>query len=244
MDNFYFMDVASEPIGIKGKPFEGVCKVSEIVLDKDTAEKFRHAEGKYVTLETDVLSEFDEDDHARLSHALGNKLSSLIEDKRKILVVGLGNGNMTADALGVETCKLIDVSHGINTLCPNVECNTGIDSFDVVSGVVSRINPTTVIAIDSLSAATAFRLGRVIQMCDAGITPGSGVDNHRKRLSFASLGVPVVSIGVPLVIYASTIIRDAGGKESGYENMIVTPKDIDYLVRSSASVIAHAINRL
>ncbi|MBR6788513.1 MAG: GPR endopeptidase [Clostridia bacterium] len=244
MDNFSYIDLASEFIKAKGKPFEGVCKVSEIVLDATLAEKYGKAEGKYVTLETDVLTEYDEKDHFRLATALSHRLSALIADKRKILVVGLGNGNMTADSLGAETCKLIEVGENVKTVCPDVECNTGVDSFDVISGVVSRINPTAVVAIDSLSAASTVRLCRVIQMCDAGITPGSGVSNHRRKLSFYSLGVPVVSIGVPLVVYASTIIRDAGGDDDGYESMIVTPKDIDYLVRSSASVIARAINAL
>ena len=242
MDNFSRTDLASELIKVKGRPFDGVCSVSEIVLDKALAEKYGKAEGKYVTLETDALSGYSESDKRRLSSALKTELDKLVVNKRTALIVGLGNSLMTADALGAETCKLINVGDRLKTLCPNVEGNTGVDSFDVVSGVVSRINPSVVIAIDSLAAASTSRVCRVIQMCDAGITPGSGVSNHRRKLSFHSLGVPVISIGVPLVVYASTIIRDAGGDESGYESLIVTPKDVDFLVRECAVVLANGIN--
>ena len=98
-------------------------------------------------------------------------------------------------------------------------------------------------AVDSLAAASTQRVGRVVQISDAGITPGSGVSNHRGRLGRETLGVPVISVGVPLVVYASTIIRDAGGDESGFESLIVTPKDIDVIVAESAEVIARSILR-
>ena len=154
-------------------------------------------------------------------------------------------GNIGADALGAEVCRDIFVESGrVRTLCPGVAGNTGIESYDIVKGVADRIKPSAVIAVDSLAAASTARVCRVIQLCDAGITPGSGVSNHRERLSERTLGVPVVAIGVPLVVYASTIIRDAGGDEEGFESLIVTPKDIDLLVREAAAVVCRAINML
>lgn len=243
MNNFSHTDLASEIIKVKGRPFDGVCKLSEIDLDDALAEKFGKAPGKYVTLETDVLNG-SEGERERLSRALRTELRKLLPDRRRLLVVGLGNAALTADALGAEVCAALTVSDARMALAPSVAGNTGIESFDIVKGVCERVRPTAVLVVDSLAAASTERVCRVIQMCDAGITPGSGVSNHRERLSVETLGVPVVSVGVPLVVYASTIIRDAGGDDAGFESLIVTPKDIDALVRSCAGVIASAIDEI
>lgn len=245
MDNFTRTDLASELIRTEGKPRGGVCRVSEIELDAELAAKYGKSEGRYVTLETDKLAGGTHYEHVRLARALGEELAKLIPDHSRVLVVGLGNAGMTADALGAEVCRDIAVESGrLMTLAPGVAGNTGIESFDVVSGVAARVRPSAIVAVDSLAAASTERVCRVIQLCDAGITPGSGVSNHRERLSTASLGMPVISVGVPLVVYASTIIRDAGGDPEGFESLIVTPKDIDLLVRECAAVIARAINTL
>lgn len=244
MNNFIRTDLASELIKVKGRTFDGVCKVSEIVLDAELAEKYGKAEGRYVTLETDALEGYSEYDKTRLAKALKTELSKLLPDKSRLLVVGLGNKGLTADALGSAVCERLNVGERIKAVEPGVAGTTGIESFDIVKGITERISPTAVIAVDSLAAASTTRVCRVIQMCDAGITPGSGVSNHRERLSETTLGVPVISIGVPLVVYASTIIRDAGGDDSGFESLIVTPKDIDRLVTECASVISAAINAI
>ena len=127
---------------------------------------------------------------------------------------------------------------------PGVPGITGIESFDVVKGVCDEVRPTLVIAVDSLAAASAARLGTVIQLCDAGITPGSGVSNHKRRLSRDTLGVQVIGLGVPLVVYASTLVRDAGGDEGRFGSLIVTPKEVDVYVADAAEIIADAIERL
>lgn len=244
MEKFTQTDLASELIKTIGKPRGGVCSVSEIELDAELARKYGKSEGKYVTIETAVLSGGSHYEKLRLARALHEELEKLLPSTSGVLVVGLGNAGMTADALGAEVCRDIAVdSRRVMTLCPSVAGNTGIESFDVVKGVVDRVRPSAVVAVDSLAAAATERVGSVIQLCDAGITPGSGVSNHRRRLSEQTLGVPVISIGVPLVVYASTIIRDGGGNADGFESLIVTPKDIDLLVRECAFVIARAINR-
>ena len=244
MDKFTHTDLASELIKTKGTPRGGVCNVSEIELDAGLAAKYGKSEGRYVTLETDVLNGGSHYEKLRLARALSDELAKLLPAKSRLLVVGLGNAGMTADALGAEVCRDIAVESGkIMTLCPSVAGNTGIESFDVVKGVAERVRPGAIVAVDSLAAASTERVCRVIQLCDAGITPGSGVSNHRERLSERTLGVPVISIGVPLVVYASTIIRDAGGDPDGFESLIVTPKDIDLLVRECAFVIARSLNR-
>ncbi len=245
MDNFSHTDLASELIRVEGRDFGGVCKVSEIELDAESAAKYGKEPGLYVTLETDAITGTDRIRKRRLTAALERELKKLVRVRDRVLIVGLGNRSMTADALGSEVCDRIAVEKdNLKALSPGVAGTTGVESFDVVKGVSDRISPSAVIAVDSLAAAQTGRVCRVVQLCNAGITPGSGVSNHRARLSEQTLGVPVISIGVPLVVYASTIIRDAGGEPDGFENLIVTPKDVDFLVREAADIIAGAINRL
>lgn len=244
MKNFPRTDLASEILGVKKPRFDGVCKISEITLDAAGAAKYGKNEGRYVTVETDVLLTGGEEERGRLSRALSSEMRKLARDVSRVLVVGLGNPAMTADALGAETCSRVETGGGLMCIAPGVYGTTGVESYDIVKGVTEQVRPSLVIAVDSLAAAATVRVGRVFQLCDAGITPGSGVSNHKKRLSRQTLGVDVMSIGVPLVVYASTIIRDAGGDEEGFESLIVTPKDVDVYVSDAASVIASAINAL
>ncbi len=244
MKNFPRSDLASEIIGVKKPRFDGVCKISEIKLDAAGALKYGKNEGKYVTVETDVLLDGTAEERYRLSRAIANEIRRLAPDLSRVLVVGLGNPAMTADALGAETCSRLEAGDGLMCISPGVYGTTGVESYDVVKGVTDQVRPTAVIAVDSLAAAATVRVGRVFQLCDAGITPGSGVSNHKKRLSRQTLGVDVIGIGVPLVVYASTIIRDAGGDEEGFESLIVTPKDVDVYVADAAETIAAAINML
>lgn len=244
MKNFPRTDLASEIFGVKKPRFDGICKISEISLDAVGAAKYGKNEGRYVTVETDVLLTGGADERARLSRALASEIGRLAADFSRVLVVGLGNPAMTADALGAETCERLNVGKGLMCIAPGVSGTTGIESYDIVKGVTEQVRPDLVIAVDSLAAAATVRVGRVFQLCDAGITPGSGVSNHKKRLSKQNLGVPVIGIGVPLVVYASTIIRDAGGDEEGFESLIVTPKDVDVYVTDAAEVIAEAVNTI
>ncbi|MCL2822309.1 MAG: GPR endopeptidase [Firmicutes bacterium] len=146
---------------------------------------------------------------------------------KTVLVVGLGNPALAADSLGVQVLKNLMVTRhfgekdiknvGFKTsLCgisPNVSGITGIESFDIVKGVVDRIKPDLVVVVDSLASASVGRIGSAFQLCLGGITPGSGVGNSRVRLDFDSLGVRVISVGVPLVVYASTIVDEVLGSD-------------------------------
>ena len=244
MKNFPRTDLASELTGISGTRFDGVCRISETVLDEKTAALYGKSAGRYVTLETAAMTEGGEEERARVSEALSRCLTELAEDRSKVLVVGLGNTMMTADALGAAACRALRTGGGVMCVTPGVPGITGIESFDVVKGVCDEVRPTLVIAVDSLAAASAARLGTVIQLCDAGITPGSGVSNHKRRLSRDTLGVQVIGLGVPLVVYASTLVRDAGGDEGRFGSLIVTPKEVDVYVADAAEIIADAIERL
>ncbi len=226
---------------------------TDVELDEVTAEKFGKAAGKYITIESDAVTSGDRDLYKRISGAIGEVLDELGGDYVNVLVVGLGNPKLTADSLGskvfdrlVVTRQLEGANRQISAICPNVMGVTGIESFDVIKGVCERVKPDLIIAVDSLASASTGRIAAAFQLCSSGITPGSGVSNHRMRLSSESLGCRVISIGVPLVVYASTIIGEAvedAKIEGELGELIVTPKDIDFLVDECADIIAAAINR-
>ena len=168
----------------------------------------------------------------------------LPEDIRSgVLVAGLGNRAVTPDALGSKTAEALLVTAHLTeqfpffrpvwVLCPGVKGQTGMESLDVVRGVLDRVRPSCLIAVDALAAADAARIGRTVQLSDAGIQPGSGVGNRRAGFSRGSLGLPVLALGVPTV-------TDLDERGSG---RIVTTADVDAVVSDMASVLASALNR-
>ena len=197
------------------------------------------------------------------------------EAEGDILIIGLGNRMVTADSLGPKVCEKVFVTRHIlrhipdvldersNAVCaiaPGVLGVTGLESFEVVRGIVREIRPVLVIVIDALAARSIDRLGASIQITDAGITPGSGLANSRESLTEDSLDVPVIAIGVPTVVYTGTIISDAldsampaedpvakhriirniSGK--AHAELVVTPKDIDALTDHCSAMIAQMLD--
>ncbi len=228
---------------------DGLIRYYEIDVDKKLSSKIDRPCGKYTTLETDAVVSGRAGDYGRISSALSKSIRAYLKGCDKILCAGLGNPDLTADALGDRVFKKLAVTRGgdsgryLCALTPNVLGMTGIESFDIISAVAERIKPDAVIVVDSLTAAATGRIASAFQVTDSGITPGSGVDNHRRRLDKDSLGCRVVSVGVPLVVYSSTIARDyCGGAKSNCADMVVTPKDVDILVEDCAGIIANAIN--
>lgn len=237
------------------KHIDNTLKRTDVAINTDKAKALGRAKGNYITLESSVVLGGDRFMYGRLS---GELSQAIIESgiTNNVLIVGLGNPDMTADALGKNTTDNIIVTRHlkqknmarVSAVCPNVLGMTGIESYDIVKGVVDRINPTCVVAVDSLAGATTGRIASAFQVSNAGITPGSGISNHRKRLDKNSLGIPVISVGVPLVVYASTIINDAvNGKadinyDSQFNSLVVTPKDIDVYVKDCGKIIADALN--
>ena len=230
-------DLASELIKARTFSVDELITRTTVVVDEKTSIHINKPKGKYVTLLSTIVTLNLREKYDRLSLAIKKSLSSMLKRRKNCLVVGLGNRKMTADSLGEEVVSRIAVTgeNGVRTFCPQVSGITGIESYDAVRAIVGETKPSVVIAVDSLCAASEERLGTAFQLTDTGITPGSGVDNARKRLDENSLGVPVISIGVPLVVYASTL--GANNNE-----LIVTPKDVDLLVSECASVIAKSIN--
>ena len=246
-------DMAIELTKSSSRFGKGKLVRTDIDLDEATAKRYGKAAGKYVTIECDAVKNADRDFYKRLSSAISEVVDELGGRAENVLVVGLGNPKLTADSLGskvfdrlVVTRQLGPEGTQISGICPNVMGVTGIESFDVIKGVCERVKPDLIIAVDSLASATTGRIASAFQLCSSGITPGSGVSNHRMRLDRESLGCKVISLGVPLVVYASTIVNEAvegADISDDIENLIVTPKDIDFLVEECADVIAAAINR-
>ena len=185
--------------------------------------------GTYITIEAPNMSSPDEDYHAEISEALAVHIRALMrtsDDKRKsVLVVGLGNREVTPDALGPEvvgnlriTRHMIQVygrvsaelqqAAEVSALVPGVMAQTGMETLEIIKGVVDETHPQLVIVIDALAARSTKRLNRTIQITDTGIHPGSGVGNHRNAINEETLGVPVIAIGVPTVVDAVTIVND------------------------------------
>lgn len=248
--NAVFTDMAVEFCKHKHRKDDGIIKYYEVEVDEGMSKKLGKPCGKYATLETSVVVNGNLVEYKRVIDALTACLKSFCKGCNKVMAVGLGNPNLTADALGARVFDRLTVDRHIGTddkylcaLTPNVLGMTGIESFDIISAVADRVKPDVIIVVDALTAAAAGRIATAFQVTDSGITPGSGVENHRRRLDARSLGRRTVSVGVPLVVYSSTIVRDyCDCDDVVHGDMIVTPKDVDILVEDCANIIAGAIN--
>ena len=200
-------------------------KITKVeILNENGAKAMGRSIGSYVTIEAKDM-EASENISCVLSRELRNMLMIRQEkklDKMSVLVVGLGNRDVTPDSLGPSVITKLDVSrhiymlknnkdksYGVSAVIPGVMAQSGMESAEMVSGIVKQINPDVVIAIDALAARNTRRLNTTIQLSDTGIHPGSGVGNHRQGLNKETLGVPVIAIGIPTVVDAATIVSDA-----------------------------------
>lgn len=183
--------------------------------------------GTYITIEAPSMAVDDEEIHSEISDEIAEFLQQMISKDvcpQNVLVVGLGNRQVTPDALGPYVVDNLMVtrhiileygkyamadSDSVSAIVPGVMGQTGMESLEIIRGVVSETKPDIVIVIDALAARSAKRLNRTIQIADTGIHPGSGVGNHRNTISRETLGVPVIALGVPTVIDAATIVNDA-----------------------------------
>jgi len=194
------------------------------ITSKAGAEAMGKPIGNYVTFEDDGLKEPDAEAHEKIIKALAENLVKLrkINSSAPILVVGLGNKDVTPDALGPKVVsKTLVTRHIIDTLkksdgrlrpvcaiTPGVMGITGIETGEIIKGVADRVEPELIIAIDALAARRANRVNATIQMCDTGVNPGAGVGNKRMALNEEYLGAPVLAIGVPTVVDAATLVND------------------------------------
>ncbi len=223
-----------EKVELKGVRFkeETIHKnltVSTVVIETENGAKaMEKPKGTYITIEARDMDEEDESYHREISEQLAKVIKQLIGTKKEdlsVLVVGLGNRAVTPDALGPRVVDNLYITrhiireygnyafgrkhvNRISSIVPGVMAQTGMETMEIVNGVVKETRPDVVIAIDALAARNTKRLNRTIQVTDTGINPGSGVGNHRHALNEKSIGVPVVAIGIPTVVDAATIVND------------------------------------
>lgn len=208
---------------------EHEIRITEVkILTENGAKSMRKPIGTYITMEMASLALPDEESHHLVAKELAKYVGNVLKlDKKEYtaLVVGLGNRDVTPDALGPHTVECLNVTrhlvkeygkyalgeHGVqmvSAIAPGVMAQTGMETFEIIKGVSESIKPDVVIVIDALAARNTKRLNRTIQIADTGIHPGSGVGNHRNEISKETLGIPVIAIGVPTVVDAATIVRD------------------------------------
>lgn len=241
---------------IKTKEYITVTDIQ--ITEEEAAKQLNKPKGRYINLEFPPLSNLS--DYSTLIGEIKESLNCLLEDREKgVLVAGLGNSEITPDAVGPNTAKRILATRHIKkdfaekiglkglksvaVITPDVLGKTGIEASESVEAAVEKTNPSAVIAIDALCSKSLSRLFTAVQISDTGISPGSGVKNARKELSRKILKVPVIAVGVPTVVDASVIAYELTGKESQTNtDLIVTPKDIDYLCEKMCEILSKALN--
>lgn len=279
----------SDQIEIPGvaveETYDDMCEVRVTTVRIETengAAVMGKAVGNYITLEAPKMAEADESYHREISGKLMEVLEGCLpekEDGQSILIIGLGNRNVTPDALGPLVVEHLDITRHlvkeygkyalggeadrlVSAVVPGVMGQTGMETVEIVRGIVEETEPDFVIAIDALAARSVRRLNRTIQIANTGIAPGSGVGNHRNAITKETVGVPVIAIGVPTVVDAATIVgdsieeyvakcRDEGMRENKEHlippylyGMFVTPKDIDETMERTSYTISEALNAL
>jgi len=272
---------------IKEQTAAGTFTTVEI-LNEQGAKLLGRPPGSYLTLEAPDLKVNNSEKHSVISSIVAQKIRLTIGkmglgDDAHVLIVGLGNRDATPDALGprvVEKCLITrhlyhyappETHQGlrpVSALAPGVLGITGIETAEIIKGVVERIQPTAVIAIDALAAQSVERISTTIQMADTGISPGSGVGNKRATLNPEFLGIPVLAIGIPTVVHAAVIIFESFEAVSTIVpnfwhmatpdiikqladkmlapfdgQLTVTPKEIDDLIANTSTVLASALNQ-
>ena len=233
------------------------------VINEKGSENLGKPIGTYITAEIPSLvlsSPVDEE----LIDSMAKELRGLLPESGTVLVAGLGNTDITPDAIGPESVSMILATRhlsrelaesiGLDSLrpvagfTPGVLGRTGVETAESIRGIAETVKPSAVIVIDALAARRLSRLGNTIQMSDTGISPGSGVGNARSEISEKTLGVPVISVGIPTVVDAQTLVNDLTDNEkeiSRKENreMIITPREIDLVVERASKLIGLSVNK-
>jgi len=260
---------------------ERLCTVECLQVKTDAAARdLERAVGTYITIATDPIWLLDDDEISEISQTLSHELKRMLLNSCgvknitrdfSVLVIGLGNSSITADAIGPGAVNNITVTRHIKALAPEIFeqmgiCDisalipgvlgkTGIESSETVKSAVNTVKPDALIVIDALAAGSIERLATTVQISDTGINPGAGIGNLRSELSYATLSVPVISIGVPTVVDSSTMVYDAltrAGIEDIPREMIeyldrgkeyyVTLKETDTITEKVSRLISEGIS--
>ncbi|MBE5906582.1 MAG: GPR endopeptidase [Lachnospiraceae bacterium] len=243
------------------------------ILTENAARKIGKPKGNYITLESPALETSNDREHRILSRAIATNLVDMLplrpnyQTPPTILVVGLGNRNVTPDSLGPLVIDHLAISRHLyreygqsaftepigfllSGIVPGVMAQTGMETSEIVKGIITITRPALCIVIDALAARSIKRLNRTIQLSDTGIHPGSGVGNHRHGLTKETLGIPVFSLGIPTVVDAATIVSDVVSEKGGkplslppsLHSMFVTPKSVDETILRLSFTLSEAIN--
>lgn len=237
------------------------------ILDAQGEEALGKPAGCYLTIDLTTFWQRKADFFPRAVRAVGTQLRAMVPAEGPVLVVGLGNAAMTPDAVGPLTADSVLVTRHLISAMPRqfagfrpvsvvrtgVLGTTGVESVEAVAGVAEQVQPAAIIAVDALASRRRERVCATVQLSDTGITPGSGVGNHRAALNRETLGVPVIAVGIPTVVDAATLAADlleeagvehidADRLRQGQGNMMVTPRDIDAQVRDLSKVVGYGIN--
>ncbi len=273
-------DLAVEQREIAGEDVKGTEYSSDrtcgmfierlVIRSKDAARALHKPCGTYITIELPPLTDVVEGTDERL-RAIADEIKKLIPVNGLVLVAGLGNTEITPDALGPKTAmKVLATRHisgevaratgldqlrQVAVLSTGVTGQTGIETGEHLLGVIRRIRPTALVAVDALASRRLARLGTTLQISDTGISPGAGVGNRRARIDSETMGIPVIALGVPTVVDAATLacdLLDVSDEQSSRElsgrispsgrTMVVTPKEIDLLIERAAKLLSLSIN--
>lgn len=239
------------------------------ISSPEGARNIGRPEGIYDTLELERMDLLDDEEIEDAQDEVSRELCYLLDVADvipdRLLIVGLGNPNLTPDAVGSESAKWVKPTMHIKEIdnesfrslecseiavtAPGVAATSGMDAYVTIRGICDTIEPDAVIVIDSLAARAPERLGRTIQICNTGIVPGSGLGNARIELTHNSIGAPVIAIGVPTVIdsrvFGEVTLSEAKSKISGSlcEKMFVSPKEINEIVSAAGKIIGGGINQ-
>lgn len=290
MEFYTRTDLACESMGSSPEHCEGVrCREEQVgsfrmhrteICTENAAQRLGKPRGKYLTVECGSLQIMTEDERYALAELLAMEMARMAEQLSGktvgsgfgIFVAGLGNAELTADAIGPQTVqKLTATRHlrehetalfqsfgcsALSALAPGVLGQTGIETLELLRGVIEHVRPDVVLVIDALAARSCERLAATVQLSDAGIAPGSGVGNHRSAITRETLGVPVLALGVPTVVNSATLVYDAL-RSAGLEGEIgasliqvletgksffVSPKESDVITESFSNLLAESIS--
>lgn len=269
---------AGENVEIKGIRMdktdygEDVIATRINILNDDGADKLGKPVGTYITIEAAGIIDDNENVKDNAVTAVSEELKKLIRFhyKLKVLIAGLGNRQVTPDSLGPETASKIRVTahlfamlgadgdnemSNVSCIIPGVTATTGMETADMIRKAVELSEPEVIIVVDSLAARNIERVSTTIQITDTGISPGAGMGNNRRGINEETTGVKVIAIGVPTVIDATTIVRDALADnthstdeiekyvEMHDQQMIVTSTEIDMIIKEFSDIIATGINK-
>lgn len=249
------------------RTLEGFAVHEVRILSEDAAREIGKPQGRYLTLELDALIRREEDAFPRACKALSTLLRELLPHPNDgpVLIAGLGNRMITPDAIGPQTADhVIATRHlvaqspaifadwrPVSALAPGVLGQTGVEAGEVICGVLDRVRPAAVIAVDALAAGRLSRLLRTVQLADTGITPGAGVGNARAALNKETLGVPVIAVGVPTVVDGATLAHEISSQlgqpacealDDLSQPVMITTRDIDREVADISRMIGYAVN--